>query len=82
LPQTRIQLQVLSGKIELNLGDAKWVQVLARRDSGYGLGSRLRNRGHFAFLLGWKARRFEPRAEPFEGLDARKSRENRSLANP
>ena len=62
LPQSRIQLQVLSGKIELNLSDAKRVQVLARRDSGYGLGSRLRNRRHFAFLLGWKARCFETRA--------------------
>ena len=56
LAQARIELQVLSGEIKLNLRDAKRVQILARRNSGYWLGGRLGNRRHLAFLLGWEVR--------------------------
>ena len=55
LAQARVELQVFSGEIELNLRDAERVQVLAGRDSGYWLGGRLGNRRHLAFLLGWEA---------------------------
>src|SRR5579863_6273917 len=83
LPQPLVKLQVLGSHIKLNLGNSKRIEVLARSYARYWLRNRFGNARHSTSSCSTGPGCLLPRAQHADQItNARKSRENRSLAKP